>query len=108
MEGLREAGSVLLVFALLGAVLWALRRGRSPRLADKRWWPRTAGRRPSLQSLERLPLSPQHVLHLVEIDGRRLVVATHPQGCTFLTEKALTQPGLTETAVTGTARGAAL
>jgi hypothetical protein len=29
-------------------------------------------------------LTAQHAVHLVRIDGRELVVATHPQGCSLL------------------------
>jgi flagellar biogenesis protein FliO len=79
LETLRQVWSVLLVFTLLGVGLWALRR----------WNPgtrQTLVRGKSFQSLERLSLSPQHSLHLVEIDGSRLVVATHPQGCSLLKE----------------------
>jgi flagellar biosynthetic protein FliO len=76
---LRQVSSVVFVFALLGAALWALRR-----------WNQTGGRTPArgrcLQTIERLSLSPHHSLHVVEIDGDRLVVATHPQGCTLLKE----------------------
>lgn len=37
-----------------------------------------------LECLERLPLTPSHSLHLIQADGRRLLVAVHPQGCTVL------------------------
>jgi flagellar biogenesis protein FliO len=43
----------------------------------------------SLEALERLALTPQHSLHLVRIGGREVVVATYPQGCVLLTERAL-------------------
>ena len=87
MEGLRPALSVLLVFALLGVALAALRRGRVTALLG-RPWRRPAARSKSLRSLERLALSPQHALHLVQFEGRQLLVATHPRGCTLLTEMA--------------------
>jgi flagellar biosynthetic protein FliO len=79
VEMLRQIFSVLFVFALLGAALWALRRWNHP-------GGQTASRGKSLQSIERLSLSPQHSLHLVEIEGSRFMVATHPQGCTLLKE----------------------
>ncbi len=85
MDVLRQVLSVLLVFALLGGALWFLRRKAAG-------WQQPLGRARSLQSLERLALSPQHSLHVVEIEGRRLVVATHPQGCTLLTELASGAP----------------
>jgi len=36
-------------------------------------------------ALERLALTPQHTLHLVRIQGREVLVATHPQGCSVVT-----------------------
>jgi flagellar biogenesis protein FliO len=87
MELVHQVLSVLLVFALLGAALWSLRRGGMRTLVPGRWR-QTGAQAKSVQSLERLALSPQHSLHLVQVDGRQLLVATHPQGCTLLTEMA--------------------
>jgi flagellar biogenesis protein FliO len=87
MDVLRQAGSVLLVFSLLGAVLWALRRGGRISIqgfARKR----LLGSTKEMASLERLALTPQHTLHRVRVCGREILVATHPQGCTVLTEQA--------------------
>ena len=81
MEALRQVSAVLAVFGLLGAALWMLRRGG---MATARGWRRPQGK--SLESMERLSLTPQHALHLVRIQGRELVVATHPQGCALLLE----------------------
>jgi flagellar biogenesis protein FliO len=81
METVRQVASVLAVFAILGAVLWLLRRGG---IASLRGGWRQQPK--SLESIERLALTPQHALHLVKIQGRELVVATHPQGCTLLLE----------------------
>ncbi len=82
MEVVRQISAVLAVFALLGLALWALRRGGSVRFGALR----TQARGRSLESIERLALTPQHSLHLVKIHGREVVVATHPQGCALLTE----------------------
>ena len=76
MDGLRQVLSVLLVFALLGAALWKLRRGPWNRISKK-------GR--SLELVEKLALTPQHALHLIRVEGREIVVATHPRGCTLMT-----------------------
>jgi flagellar biogenesis protein FliO len=84
---LRQLLSVLLVFSLLGAALWALRRWSAVSFRTGRWR-RQPARSRALHSVERLALSPQHSLHLVQIDGRRLVVATHPHGCSLLIETA--------------------
>jgi flagellar biogenesis protein FliO len=78
LDTLRQVSAVLAVFALLGTALWFLRRRGA---ASFQGW-RTQGK--SLESIERLPLTPQHTLHLVKIQGRELVVATHPQGCVLL------------------------
>jgi flagellar biogenesis protein FliO len=87
MDVLRQAGSVLLVFSLLGAVLWALRRGGriSVHGFARR---RLLGSTREMVALERLVLTPQHTLHRVRVCGREILVATHPQGCTLLTEQA--------------------
>jgi hypothetical protein len=83
--------SVLLVFALLGAALWALRRGGRvgftlKGLAGKR----VLGNQKSMVTVERLALTPQHTLHMVRINGREVLVATHPQGCSVVTQLAAT------------------
>jgi flagellar biogenesis protein FliO len=83
MDVLRQAGSVLLVFALLGGLLWILRRsGRVSfnGLARKR----AVGNSRSMIAVERLALTPQHTLHIVRVNGREVLVATHPQGCTVV------------------------
>ncbi len=89
MDVFRQVFSVLLVFSLLGALLWMLRRGgkisfqgftvRS--LARKR----AEGSSRSIVAVERLSLTPQHTLHIVRINGREVLVATHPQGCSVVT-----------------------
>ena len=87
MDVLRQVFSVLLVFSLLGAVLWMLRRGGKisfSGLARKR----TQGNTRSMITVERLSLTPQHTLHLVRVNGREILVATHPQGCSLVTSAA--------------------
>jgi|SRR5580692_7083953 hypothetical protein len=91
----RQMLSVLAVFALLGGALFALRRGslgslglrtfdwESPRWSSLRL-ARAPARTKSLATMERLALTPLHSLHLVRIQGREMVVATHPHGCTVL------------------------
>ncbi len=94
---LRQILSVLVVFALLGGALFALRRGSLGSLASGaiRWrspgwssalFTRAPARTKSLAAMERLALTPHHALHLVRIQGREVVVATHPRGCTVLSE----------------------
>jgi flagellar biogenesis protein FliO len=84
VEIARQVSAVMLVLALLGAALWALRRGGRLGFGGRI---RGAGRGRALESVERLTLTPQHSLHLVKIGGREVVVATYPQGCALLTER---------------------
>jgi flagellar biogenesis protein FliO len=87
MDVLRQVFSVLLVFSLLGVALWALRRGGRVSFqgfARKR----IPGHSKSMAVVERLALTPQHTLHVVRVNGREVIVATHPQGCTVIAEPA--------------------
>ena len=80
MEIARQVLSVLGVFALLGGLLWMLRRGGFASL-------RVGGGRPrKIESLERMALTANHSLHLVRIGEREVLLATHPQGCSLLIE----------------------
>ena len=80
---LRQVFSVLLVLSLLSFALWKLRRPSSP----AGWlWRKPVGVPRALETVERLALTPQHALHLVRVHGGELLVATHPQGCTLLSE----------------------
>jgi len=89
MDVLRQVFSVLLVFSLLGAVLWLLRRGGriSFQGLTVRGLARTRvqGKTKSMVAVERLALTPQHTLHIVRVNGREVLVATHPQGCSVVT-----------------------
>jgi flagellar biogenesis protein FliO len=96
MEAIRQVFSVLIVFLLLGAGLWKLRRGGP---APKH------GR--SLELVERLTLTPQHSLHLIRVEGRGIVVATHPQGCSLMHGAMIHGTMMDSTSVAGEAqRGA--
>jgi flagellar biogenesis protein FliO len=91
MDVLRQLFSVLLVFSLLGTALWLLRRGGRisfQGLARTR----VQGNTRSMIAVERLVLTPQHTLHIVRVNGREILIATHPQGCsvvTTVTEQAM-------------------
>ena len=84
MQLTEQIGMVLLVFALMGGLLWfAKRRG----LASLPAFPKGLGRGGNtrlLEVLERVPLSPQHALHLVRVAERTLLIATAPTSCTVL------------------------
>jgi flagellar biogenesis protein FliO len=82
----RQAISIVAVFLLLGLALWALRRRGGLRVLTRTPFSRSSAAR-SLERKEQLPLTAQHVLHVVRFGGREWIVATHPQGCSLLAER---------------------
>lgn len=80
MEALGQVAAVAAVLGLLAGTLGWL-RGRGSIAAPLRL--RTRGGR-HLQAVERLPLSPQHTLHLIRLAGRALLVSSSPSGCALL------------------------
>ena len=79
MEGFQQMAAVIAVLGLLGISLWWLRRrGLAVVLPARRSAPRR------LETLERLPLGPQHTLYLVRLGGRVLLVAASPAGCALV------------------------
>ena len=71
MQLTEQIGMVLLVFALLGGLLWlAKRRG----LAAFSVGARRAGNGRRMEVLERVPLTPQHALQeaIAQIDNKKL------------------------------------
>jgi flagellar biosynthetic protein FliO len=79
MELIRQMLAAAGVLLLLAATFWWMRRtGR----AGPRAWRGSRGRR--LEAVERLPLGPQHSLHLVRVAGRGLLLAASPAGCSLL------------------------
>ena len=81
MESLEQALTVFFVLVLFGGTLFWLRRKGLARFATG-GMVRRANRR--MQSLERLPLTPQHSLHLVRVAGKVLLIAVSPGGCSIL------------------------
>jgi flagellar biosynthetic protein FliO len=79
MDTIEQMAAVAGVLALLVVTLWWLRRRG---FAGVRLGRRPAGRR--LECLERLPLSPQHTLHLVRLGDAALLVASSPAGCSLI------------------------
>lgn len=78
MDIARQSLALVLVFALLGAALWLVR---------KRGWLGMRGIKPArgrLESRGKLALSPRHSIHLVRAGERTLILALHPDGVTFL------------------------
>jgi flagellar biosynthetic protein FliO len=88
MELAEQIAMVLAVFALLGALLWILkRRGLASLNLGRR-----GGNARRVEVLERIPLTPQHALHLVRVSDKVLLIGTAPSGCTLLNEPALKEP----------------
>ena len=80
MDTFRQMLSVMVVLASLGGLLWWLRRKGLARFDFRA----SNGRVRSLRLVERLALTPQHTLHLVEVQGRTILVATSQSGCSIL------------------------
>jgi len=72
--------AVFLVLGLLVATLWLLRnRG----LAHFRGPSRGKSAR-HLEAIARLPLAPQHSVHLVRVADHAILLALSPSGCTMI------------------------
>jgi len=75
---------LLIVAAVIGALYGALV------LLKRKGWAHTSlratrnGGQPRLELIDRLPLTPQHSLHLVRMADRTLLVALSPNGCNLL------------------------
>jgi flagellar biogenesis protein FliO len=84
MDTLRQAGAAAGVLALLLSCLWWLRR--------KGWaapvWRGMARPVRRLESIERLPLTAQHTLHLVRVGSRELLISSSPAGCALVQAEA--------------------
>jgi flagellar biosynthetic protein FliO len=83
MEVIQQMAAVAVVLLLLGATLWVLRRRG---LAGISLGNRISARR--MQCLERLPLGPQHTLHLVRVGETELLLASSPSGCSLVQKLA--------------------
>jgi flagellar biogenesis protein FliO len=81
MQLTEQLAMVVLVFTLLGALLWFFKRRG---LASFPLGSRKSGSGPRLEVLERVPLTPQHALHLVRVSDRTVLIATAPSSCTLL------------------------
>lgn len=78
MELPEQIGMVLVVFALLGALVWFTRKRGMVSLAGRR------GKMRYLETLERIQLTPHHAIHLVRVSGKVVLIATAPSACTLL------------------------
>jgi flagellar biogenesis protein FliO len=88
MDVIQQSFAITAVLALLGGVVWFLKRKGLAYAANGLL--RAKSRQSSLKSLERLRLTAQHSVHLVEIDGRRVLVGVHASGFTYLGGSAAT------------------
>jgi len=79
MDAIEQVTSVAVVLLLLCGTLWWLRRRGVAVIGLPR---RSGGRR--MACLERLPLGPQHALHLVQLGDTELLVSCSPAGCSLL------------------------
>ena len=80
MEAIQQILVVVFVLGLLGGTLYWL-RGRGVAQFNVKGVGRGARR---MQTIERLALTPQHSLHLVNVSGRVLLIAVSPGGCSVL------------------------
>ena len=74
MEFVQQIAGVILVFGLLGVLVW-FAKGRSFTLPVRSSRPRR------MEILERLVLSPQHSVHLINVDGRTILIGVSPGSC---------------------------
>jgi hypothetical protein len=72
---------VVLVLALAAGFAWWVRGGAAS-LVTRKWAANGGGKR--IRVLQRAPLTPQHCMHAVSVDGREWIIATHPNGVTVL------------------------
>jgi flagellar biosynthetic protein FliO len=87
VESIQQTIVVFFVLALLGGTLyWLRRRG----LAQFSFPSKPGSGSRKIQLVERLPLSPQHSLHLVRVGGRELLIGVSPAGCTVLDQAETT------------------
>jgi flagellar biogenesis protein FliO len=78
---LQQMLAVLMVMALLAGLLLGMRRRGMARFRISLPGRKTVRR---LETLERLPLTPQHSLHVVRMSGRELLIGVSPAGCSVL------------------------
>ena len=78
MELSEQITMVLLVFALLGALVWFTKRRGFASFAPRR------GKVKNLELLERVQLTPHHAIHMVRISDKVVLIATAPSACILL------------------------
>jgi flagellar biosynthetic protein FliO len=91
MDIVRQSLAITLVFALLAAALWLLRKKGAIRIGSRN----ARGTSGVLELRGKVALSQQHSIHLVRIGRRDLVLGLHPSGITLLAELPCTPGGET-------------
>src|SRR5258708_35512356 len=85
MELAEQIAMVLVVFALLGGLLWLLKkRGMAALPLGFGTVRRRGAATRRMEILERVPLTPQHAIHLVRVAGKAVLIGTAPSPCTIL------------------------
>lgn len=79
---MQQAIAITVVLAALCGIVWLLRR-KELAVGSLRLRRNAAAR---MQQIERLHLTPQHSLHLLLVEGRKIVLAVHPHGVTLVSE----------------------
>ena len=78
MELTEQIAMVLVVFALLGALVWFSKRRGLASFAPRR------GKVRNLELLERVQLTPHHAVHMLRVSDKVLLIATAPSACVLL------------------------
>jgi len=78
MDLIGQMAAIGAVLSLLAVTLWWFRRRGFASVRRRR------SERRLLETLDRLPLGPQHSLHLVRLGEQALVVACSPAGCSVV------------------------
>jgi flagellar biosynthetic protein FliO len=81
MEVFQQLWVVVIVLGILSAALWFLKRKG---WAQSSLRPTGEDGRPRLEVVDRLPLTPQHSLHLIRLADRTLLIGLSPNGCNLL------------------------
>lgn len=81
MITVEQIGAILLVFVLLFGLMWIVRRKELVASASSLFASRAGGR---MKVVQRIGLTPQHSVFLLEIESRTVVLATYTGGCSVL------------------------
>ena len=89
MDVFEQITMVFVVFAVLGSLLWVLRKKG---VASFRFGRKSSGNGKQLEVIERLPLTASHSVHLIRVGNRTLLVGVAPGGCTLLERSESVDP----------------